>query len=141
YRDFWLEGAGAPVRPPRGIWVDFPGGGGKKPAPRAPVAQLDRASVYGTESRKFESFRARRRRNPRRQPRVSAFQKKSTIAGVGPANTAAAVARAASSPRSSPARASSPGERKPLYSAARPRGPSCRPPTPPPRSSLARPPE
>ena len=27
---------------------------------RAPVAQLDRASVYGTEGRKFESFRARR---------------------------------------------------------------------------------
>ena len=29
-------------------------------ARRAPVAQLDRASVYGTEGRKFESFRARR---------------------------------------------------------------------------------
>ena len=27
---------------------------------RAPVAQLDRASVYGTEGRRFESFRARR---------------------------------------------------------------------------------
>ena len=27
--------------------------------PQAPVAQLDRASVYGTESRRFESFRMR----------------------------------------------------------------------------------
>ena len=27
--------------------------------PRAPVAQLDRASVYGTEGREFESLRAR----------------------------------------------------------------------------------
>lgn len=30
------------------------------PSSQAPVAQLDRASVYGTESRKFESFRARK---------------------------------------------------------------------------------
>ena len=27
--------------------------------PQAPVAQLDRASVYGTEGREFESLRAR----------------------------------------------------------------------------------
>src|ERR1700733_4079938 len=30
---------------------------------RAPVAQLDRASVYGTEGREFESLRARHRRS------------------------------------------------------------------------------
>ena len=31
---------------------------------QAPVAQLDRASVYGTEGREFESLRARRKKNP-----------------------------------------------------------------------------
>ena len=30
--------------------------------PHAPVAQLDRASVYGTEGREFESLRARYKR-------------------------------------------------------------------------------
>jgi hypothetical protein len=31
----------------------------RAPRPHAPVAQLDRASVYGTEGREFESLRAR----------------------------------------------------------------------------------
>jgi secondary thiamine-phosphate synthase enzyme len=35
----------------------------------APVAQLDRASVYGTEGREFESLRARRSRSPLCGPR------------------------------------------------------------------------
>jgi hypothetical protein len=44
--------------------------GGETPWPRlaglAPVAQLDRASVYGTEGREFESLRARSKCRVRR---------------------------------------------------------------------------
>ena len=38
-------------------------GGYHEPLP-APVAQLDRASVYGTEGQRFESSRARHRKAP-----------------------------------------------------------------------------
>ncbi len=54
----WRGGGGG------GVWVGLPASRrpedhGARIAGQAPVAQLDRASVYGTEGREFESLRAR----------------------------------------------------------------------------------